>query len=209
VEAGFTVVGETDYYGVPCVEIVLPVDRAIYQICRQVPSLNAVFFQAREAIAIINGLNMFYPRGRDGRPYQTEREKILIPLDTTIQPRAFPEFDEELEQYPQFILVDRDKQLLAYYEKGLLVACFPVSTGRRETKTPPMEGWVSLRDKDHISSKYEVLMPFSLCLSPPYYLHAGVMTGLPDSHGCIRLFMEQAEWLFRRVGDRKTRFKII
>jgi lipoprotein-anchoring transpeptidase ErfK/SrfK len=124
---------------------------------------------------------MFYLRRDQGGPNETKRETILIPLDTTIQPKAFPQFDQNFSAYAKMILIDREKQLLAYYEHGQLVACLPVSTGRSGKGTPAMEGWVSLRDKNHVSSIYDVLMPFSLRLSGPYFLHAGVMPGQRDS----------------------------
>lgn len=206
--AGYNIIGETDYYGVPCLKIELPMQTAIYQICREVPLLNAHYLEAREAIAVINGLNMFYPRSRQGRPFDTVRETILIPLDTTIQPKAFPEHEQKFSNFEKMIFVDRAKQLLAYYECGNLVACFPVSTGRGGKETPAMEGWIGIRDKNHVSSIYDVPMPYSLLLIPPYFLHAGVMPGQPDSAGCIRMFTEHAQWIFHRVGKTRTRFRI-
>lgn len=207
--ANYAVLGEADYYGIPCVRIVLPVGQAIYQVCRQVPLLNANFFEAREAIAVLNGLHYAYPRGYEGEPNQTEKETILIPLDTTIQSKVFPEFSPDFAQHSQFIFIDRERQFLTYYEDGHLITCFPVSTGRTKKGTPAMEGWVKCKKEEHTSTIYDVLMPFSLLLARPYFLHAGVMPGAPDSAGCIRLFTEHAKWLFERVGNRKTRFKVV
>lgn len=206
--AGLRLIGETDYYGVPCLEVELPLDEAIFQICRKVPTLNAFYLETREAIAIMNGLNPFYPRSQRGRQFDTVRKTILIPLDTTIQPKLFPSSNGNFASYAQAIFVDREKQALAYYEHGQLVACFPVSTGRSGKGTPAMQGWIKLKDEDHISSIYDVLMPFSLLLASPYFVHAGVMPGMPDSAGCIRMFTEHARWLFDRIESRKTRFKV-
>jgi lipoprotein-anchoring transpeptidase ErfK/SrfK len=207
-EAGYKIVGDADYFGVPCVRIILPENQAIYQVCRNISVLNTHYLEAREAIAVLNGLNMFYPRRNQGQPNETRRETVLIPLDTTTQPKAFPQFEQNFSAYPKMILVDREKQLLAYYEEGQLLACFPVSTGKSGKGTPVMEGWISLRDKDHVSSIYDVMMPFSLRLSGPYFLHAGVMPGQRDSAGCIRMFMENARWLFERVGNSRARFRV-
>lgn len=207
--AGYQITKEVDFFGIPCFEIILPWDQAIYQVCRNIPLLNAHYFEAREAIAIVNGLNMFYSRSNRGNPYDTVRKQILIPLDTSISPKAFPEYDQKLACYSKFILVDRAKQLMGYYEQGHLVACFPVSTGRPGKGTPAIEGWITFRDENHISSIYDVLMPFSLHLTGPYFLHAGVMPGKPDSAGCIRIFTEHAQWLFQRVGSSRTRFKVV
>ncbi len=207
--AGYQILGEDDYFDLPCLKIVLPMNQSIQDVCRRVSYLNGIFFEVREAISVVNGLNYNYPRGNHGWSWETSRENILIPLDTTVQPEIFPEFDRENARYEKFILIDREKQFLGYYESGRLVACFPVSTGKTGKGTPPMEGWIGLRDKNHISSIYDVPMPFSLRLAGPYFIHAGVMPGQPDSAGCIRLFMEHAKWLFERIGADRIRFKVI
>ncbi len=208
VQASYEIAGDKNYHGIPCLQIELPVGQSIIDICRNVPALNRRYFEAREAIAVINGLNMFYSRGYSGKPYETTKSSILIPLDTTIQPKAFPKYEQSLEKYRKTILVDRHKQLLAYYEQGRLIACFPVSTGRAGKATPSMSGFIRWKDLNHVSSIYDVLMPFSLHLSGPYFLHGGVMTGQPDSAGCVRLFTEHAQWLFDRVGSAKVFFSV-
>lgn len=207
-KAGYKVIGEADYYGVPCLKMTLPVGQAIYQVCRRVPLLNEHYFETREAIAVVNVLNMFYARGIHGYPNETKLESISIPLDTFMMPRIFPDNEQKFAQYPKFILVDRAKQLMAYYEYGELVACFPVSTGRPGKKTPAMEGWINIKAEDHTSTIYDSWMPYSMLLLRPYFLHAGVMSGHPDSAGNIRMFMEHACWLFQRVAEARVRFKV-
>jgi len=203
-DANYTFLGEVNYYGVPCLKIVLPMGQAIYQVCRRTPLLNAHYFEAREAIAVLNGLHYAYPRGSEGQPNQMGRETILIPLDTSVQPKAFPEFESRLAKFPDSLVISIEKQLMAYYRSGYLSACFPVSTARAEgnKKTPKMKGWAKREEVDHWSTIYNVLMPYSIRLSGFYLLHGGVMPGDPDSAGCVRMFTEHIKWLYYGEWDR-------
>ena len=46
---------------------------------------------------------------------------------------------------------------------------------------------------------YDTLMPRSLLLKLPYYIHGGALPGKSDSAGCIRLFPHDAEELYHLV----------
>jgi lipoprotein-anchoring transpeptidase ErfK/SrfK len=56
------------------------------------------------------------------------------------------------------------------------------------------------KDEDHWSNIYESWMPWALHIQGPYYIHGGVLPGQADSHGCIRLPLDDAEQLFKAVA---------
>jgi lipoprotein-anchoring transpeptidase ErfK/SrfK len=100
------------------------------------------------------------------------------------------------------ILIVLDRQFLGAYEHGRLVASYPISSGRDDHPTPPGRYRVTKMDADHRSSVYPEPdggwpMPWALRFrSSEYWIHGGELVGHPASHGCVRMFPEDAERLF-------------
>jgi lipoprotein-anchoring transpeptidase ErfK/SrfK len=85
-----------------------------------------------------------------------------------IDPKALyspcPQTVENLKKYPQYIVVDLEKQFLCAYENGKLFKSHPVSTGNPKSKEPG--GWfkdrstkpslrkILAKDSDHVSDLY-------------------------------------------------------
>lgn len=111
-------------------------------------------------------------------------------------------------QYPRAaadersILIVLDRQFLGVYERGRLVASYPVSSGRDDHPTPPGTYRVTRMDADHHSSVYPEPnggwpMPWAMRFrSSEYWIHGGELVGHPASHGCVRMFPEDAQRLF-------------
>lgn len=118
------------------------------------------------------------------------------------------------ESDPRCILIVLDRQFLGAYEHGMLVASYPVSSGREGHGTPPGTYRVTRKDADHRSSVYPEPdggwpMPWALRFrSSEYWIHGGELVGRPASHGCVRMFPEDAERLFA-WADAGTRVRIV
>lgn len=98
-----------------------------------------------------------------------------------------------------------DQKLYAVSETG--VHEFVVSTGKPSTPTPVME--------EVIDRKYEVVdlygpgyylskVPYVMCFKDhkEYCIHPNTTSkplGEPHSMGCVRMDMEDVEWLFHRI----------
>ncbi len=101
------------------------------------------------------------------------------------------------------IVIYINLQYFGAYEYGRLKYWGPVSTGKNDS-TPRGRFFVQWKCKDYVSRKYYSAMPFSVAYdSAGYFLHQQSLTGKPASHGCTRLLMEDAQWIFYwlRKGD--------
>ncbi len=137
--------------------------------------------------------------------------RLLVPelppgADYVPLPARLPSAESEARA----ILIVLDRQFLGAYEHGVLVASYPVSTGREGHATPAGRYRVTRKDADHRSSVYPEPdggwpMPWALRFrSSEYWIHGGELVGRPASHGCVRMFPEDAERLFpwAEVGTR-------
>jgi L,D-transpeptidase ErfK/SrfK len=109
----------------------------------------------------------------------------------------------------------------AYDEYGTLLQWGPVSGGStwcpdigRGCRTPAGQYYVVAKGgPDCVSSKYPVgeggaPMPFCMFFYKGYAMHASFLPGYHASHGCIRLFYDDAEWLnrdFIQTGKNATK----
>jgi L,D-transpeptidase ErfK/SrfK len=108
----------------------------------------------------------------------------------------------------------------AYDEKGQLVYWGPASGGKdfcsdiqESCSTPPGEYWVQVkRGADCYSTKFPVdtlggaPMPYCMFFYQGYALHGSdAVPGYNASHGCVRLYNSDAEWLnenFTKIGTK-------
>lgn len=106
----------------------------------------------------------------------------------------------------QFILIVLDRQFLGLYECGKLVASYPISSGKPGFRTLRGDSRVTRKCQDCKSSIYPepdggAPMPWALQFRySSYWMHGGDLPGWAASHGCVRLFVKDAEALFRRIA---------
>jgi L,D-transpeptidase ErfK/SrfK len=124
------------------------------------------------------------------------------------------------------IIVDLSDQAFgAYSPQGELIHWGPVSAGKdwcpdveRNCNTPT--GLYHMQYKggpDCISSIFPIPeggapMPYCMFFHGGYALHASTLPGDHDSHGCVRLFLFDAEWLnkeFIQLGKKNSTIVIV
>ncbi|MEK7459980.1 MAG: L,D-transpeptidase family protein [Patescibacteria group bacterium] len=120
----------------------------------------------------------------------------------------------------KLVLIDLHAQTFGAYENGALVLWGPISSasgkkeclnkrGRKQAcETPTGNFCVTGKDKNHVSKKYPPPtggspMKYGIRFFGDYWIHAGALPGNPDSHGCIRVLSDDAQWLFSWT-NRKT-----
>jgi hypothetical protein len=198
--AGYKIIDSGEVYGVPFVEIKIPLGFSITSMCGRIPSFSREFNFSRNRIAFFNGLNPNYIKTATAEPNSIEADTLKIPLDFRKVPEIFPAYDESLADYQQYILVDIGKSYLAFYERGELKQVFPISSGEPGMVTPLLDFKVKAKEKNHFSRMYDdAWMPWALQVKGPYFIHGGVLPGRRDSHGCIRLPIQDAKQLFKLV----------
>ncbi len=184
----------TIIYGVPCVEVMLKSGESIMTFVHSIPSLKKKSLIAQDRIAHLNGTHYLLVVNGSGN-ISTDKNKIFVPLDYSIEPKILPEFLPDAANHEKYILIDRRQQYLGLYEWGNLKYCYPISSGTSKA-TPLKKFVVTNMDEVHYSSKYEAHMDHALNIGNAYFIHEGIVPGYPASHGCIRVFPLHARFLF-------------
>jgi len=96
------------------------------------------------------------------------------------------------------MIVNLGTQRAYVYRDGDLIAATPVSSGKRGHRTPTGTFRVLAKQKLHHSKKYDnAPMPYMQRLTwSGVALHAGHVPGYPASHGCVRMPLSFARWLY-------------
>ena len=182
-------------YEVPCVEVMLENGESIRTFVYSVPSLKQKPILAQDKIALINGMHYLLIVHGSGN-ISTDKDKIFVPLDYSIEPQILPDFLPEAAKHEKYILINRRQQYLGLYEWGNLKHCFPICSGIHHS-TPLKKFVVNYLDEHHNSTIYEQApMDHALNIGNAYFIHEGIVPGYPASHGCIRVFPLDARFLF-------------
>ena len=114
-----------------------------------------------------------------------------------------------------FITIDKSDQIM-YVETLTDTFEWPISTGRKGFNTPSGQYKPYLLKRLHYSKKYDnAPMPWSIFFHEGYAIHATgevERLGAPASHGCVRLELKNARWLYRLIdesGKENTYIRII
>ncbi len=150
-------------------------------------------------------------------------DTIAVPCD--MQGKDFMDFspfDNEIEDTKKQVIYNPEFLAWGAYENGKLVRWGPGSAGKsyckdikRSCRTIVGEFKViRKKDKDARSSKYPKGCRGSKCAPMPYFVlfhkagygfHAGSLPGKHASHGCIRVFYEDAKWLNEVFAEKGTK----
>ncbi len=185
----------TIVYDVPCVEVMLNSGESIKTFVHSVPSLKKKSLMVQDRIALINKTHYLLVVNGSGN-ISTDKDKIFVPLDYSIEPKILPEFLPGAANHKKYILIDLRQQYLGLYEWGNLKHCFPISSGT--SKRMPIKNFrVNYMDEVHNSTLFDQApMDHALNIGNAYFIHEGIVPGYPASHGCIRIFPLHARFLF-------------
>jgi lipoprotein-anchoring transpeptidase ErfK/SrfK len=113
------------------------------------------------------------------------------------------------------ITIQKSTQTM-YVETSTDTYEWPISTGRKGYNTPSGEYRPYLLKRLHYSKKYDnAPMPWSIFFHEGYAIHATgevERLGSPASHGCVRLELKNARWLYRLIdesGKENTYIRVI
>jgi len=195
-EQGRMTTGQITFvYDVPCVEVMLNSGESIMTFVHSIPSLKKKSLPVQDRIALLNRIHYLLVVNGSGN-ISTNKEKIFVPLDYSIEPKILPEFLPGAAKHKKYILINRRQQYLGLYEWGNLQRVFPISSGTRNS-TPLKKFVITGMDEFHNSTLYDQApMDLALNIGSAYFIHEGIVPGYPASHGCIRIFPLHARFLF-------------
>jgi lipoprotein-anchoring transpeptidase ErfK/SrfK len=147
-------------------------------------------------------------------------KEIVVPKDlakTTLLDIA--PFPQSIDEHEKQIIVDQEKLAWgAYDEKGQLVGWGPISSGRdkcsdsnRSCRT--MSGIFRVFSKENQNCKSDVYpigkggakMPYCIYFHKGFALHGSDdIPGYRASHGCVRMFVQDAKWLNENFAEIST-----
>ena len=130
------------------------------------------------------------------------KRPIVVPACASEDFKTYSPFPENINMLgciPKTVLINKRVQAFGLYENGELVKWGPVSTGKSSTRTPSGLNYGNYKAKRKVST-----VDASWIL--PYYfnfmnfegvgVHQYALPGYPASHGCVRLYMEDAKYIF-------------
>jgi len=123
-------------------------------------------------------------------------------------PRPAMSNPDPLHSQGRLIEVSIPRQMLTAWRDGHIMARFTISTGRPGYETPTGNYNIIAKNPNAWSRKWKVWMPWAMNWHGNYFIHqlphypgstvniGASKLGTPASHGCIRVNVGDAEWLF-------------
>jgi lipoprotein-anchoring transpeptidase ErfK/SrfK len=127
---------------------------------------------------------------------------LIIPdtlLNEFIQYSPFPNSLNLPDSILKFVLINQRLQLFAAYENKKIIRFGPVSSGKKSKPTPNGLFYANYKSKRKISTvNGNWIMPwyFNIANKAGIGMHQYLLPGYPASHSCIRMYEEDAKWLY-------------
>ncbi len=129
--------------------------------------------------------------------------KNLVVPDTLFEDifnyAPFPKKLNTITDIPKTVLISQRVQGFALYENGNLVKWGPVSSGKKSTPTPNGLHYANYKAKKKVSTVDESwLLPyyFNFMNFEGVGVHQYALPGYPASHACVRLYMDDAQYIY-------------
>jgi lipoprotein-anchoring transpeptidase ErfK/SrfK len=128
--------------------------------------------------------------------------RVLIVPNSFDDPAAlspFPATVAAAADIPKLMVVDQAIQAFAVYNNGALMRWGGVNTGKQSTPTPNQLYFANWKGKSVISSEDDSwILPWYVNLDNKegISMHQYDLPGYPASHSCVRMFEQDAEWIY-------------
>lgn len=151
--------------------------------------------------------------------------KIAVPRSNNANMLSYAPFPQQIDSPGEKTIIISIVKLAfgAYDAEGVLRYWGPISSGRsycadvgRRCATPAGKYTIYLKKgKDCVSGKFPVgkggaPMPYCMFFHGGFALHGSyIVPGYNDSHGCVRLFVNDAKWLNQDFTASEGRTRVI
>lgn len=129
-------------------------------------------------------------------------ENLIVPdtlFDDISNYAPFPKKLDIINAIPKTVLISQRVQGFALYENGNLIKWGPVSSGKKSTPTPNGLHYGNYKAKRKISTVDEAwILPyyFNFMNFEGVGVHQYALPGYPASHACVRLYMDDAQYIY-------------
>lgn len=150
-------------------------------------------FTHQKILAAINRVDMAHLKRLDS---------FLVPdiyTDSLAAYFPFPLQSPVLSDIHKVILFSYATQCFAAYENGQLILTGPTNMGKKATKTPLglfFCNWKSKETRSTVDNDWILKWNFNVSNNGGVGFHQYDLPGYPASHSCMRLWAEQAEFLY-------------
>ncbi|WBL26817.1 L,D-transpeptidase [Zunongwangia sp. HGR-M22] len=137
----------------------------------------------------------------DKRKLWTGKE-IVIPDSVSNDIMDYSPFPKKLgmvDTIPKLVLISQRIQAFGLYESGNLIKWGPVSSGKKSTPTPNGLHYGNYKAKRKVSSvNKDWILPyyFNFMNFEGVGTHQYSLPGYPASHACVRLYMDDANFIY-------------
>ncbi len=111
----------------------------------------------------------------------------------------FPKSVAELQEVKKIVLVSHYAQVFAVYENGERIKWGPVSLGSKFKPTPTglfAVNWKSKKTRSTINSSWILEWYCNIDNYEGIGIHQYELPGYPASHGCVRMYRDDSNWLY-------------
>lgn len=129
-------------------------------------------------------------------------DSFLVPdvYDDSLQMYfPFPQQVDYLKEVSKIIIFSYPTQSFGAYENGKLVLCGPTNMGKKASLTPTglfFCNWKSKETRSTVDKSWILKWNFNVSNMGGVGFHQYDLPGYPASHSCMRLWAEQAEFLY-------------
>ena len=127
---------------------------------------------------------------------------LVVPDSISTDLMDYSPFPKELgmvDTIPKLVLISQRVQAFGLYESGKLIKWGPVSSGKRSTPTPNGLHYGNYKAKRKVSSvNKDWILPyyFNFMNFEGVGTHQYSLPGYPASHACVRLYMDDAHFIY-------------
>ena len=137
----------------------------------------------------------------DQRKVWTGKE-LVVPDTISTDLMDYSPFPKQLgmvDTIPKLVLISQRIQAFGLYEAGKLIKWGPVSSGKKSTPTPNGLHYGNYKAKRKVSSvNKDWILPyyFNFMNFEGVGTHQYSLPGYPASHACVRLYMDDAQFIY-------------
>lgn len=130
------------------------------------------------------------------------KSKLVIPDTLLVDFNQYSPFPATLnlpDSVIKFIVINQRIQLFAAYDHGKIAQFGPVSSGRKAKPTPNglfYTNFKARKKKSTVDGDWIMPWYFNIANKDGVGMHQYFLPGYPASHSCIRMYEENAKWIY-------------